>query len=74
MELRRRTARNILAEIPRFCGALRANMTDTARRHCLALAALCAPESEFAGMNRWWVEQTLGWSWETLVEAAIARA
>jgi hypothetical protein len=72
MELRRRTARNLLAEIPLFCHALRANTTDAARRHCLALAALCAPESEFAGMNRWWVERTLGWSWETLVEEAMA--
>jgi hypothetical protein len=72
MVLRQRTAQSVLAKIVLFRRALRAHMTDAARRHCLDLAALCASDSEFAGMNRWWVEETLGWSWDTLVAAAMA--
>jgi hypothetical protein len=65
--LRERTARNILAEIERLRRALRAHMQEAAQRHCLALKELCAPGSEFAGMNRWWVERKLGWTWEVLI-------
>jgi hypothetical protein len=65
--LRSRTARNVLDEIERLRRSLRSAVT--AVRHLRALRELCAPASEFAGMNRWWVEQTIGWTWDDLVAA-----
>jgi hypothetical protein len=65
--LRKRTAQTVLQEI----GTLwRARRNPAARvRHLRALRELCAPESQFAGMNRWWVERTTGKTWEALVAA-----
>lgn len=63
--LRARAARTALAEIERLRRALRT--ADIAVRHLRALRELCDPAAEFAGMNRWWVEQKTGWTWERLV-------
>jgi hypothetical protein len=62
--LRQRTARTVRDEIERLRRALRT--PDAAAQHLRALRELCAPESQFAGMNRWWVEREAGWTWETL--------
>lgn len=66
--LRTRTARTVLDEIERLRRALPNN--DAARRHLRRLRELCDPASEFAGMNRWWIEQKLGWSWDQLAAAS----
>ncbi|TMQ23129.1 MAG: hypothetical protein E6J91_00490 [Deltaproteobacteria bacterium] len=55
------------AKTSRLRRALR--VEDASRRHLQALRELCAPASEFAGMNRWWVERKLCWTWEDLVAA-----
>jgi hypothetical protein len=65
--LREKTARNVLQEIGRLWRARRSR--DISLRHLQALRELCAPESQFAGMNRWWVERTSGKTWEDLVAA-----
>lgn len=65
--LRGRTTRNVLGEIGRLQRALRT--PDVVARHLRALRELCAPASEFAGMSRWWVEKTIGWTWERLAAA-----
>jgi hypothetical protein len=67
VRLRAGTAGNVLAEIGRLQRALRA--ATAAEGHLRTLRALCAPESEFAGMNRWWVERTMGWTWDVLLAA-----
>jgi len=67
VSLRLGTTRNVLAEIERLRRALRTRVN--AVQHLRALRELCDPASEFAGMNRWWVEQTSGWTWEALVAA-----
>lgn len=66
--LRARTARSVLDEIARLWCARRND--DAALRHLRALRELCDPVSQFAGMNRWWVEKTIGWTWEKLVSDA----
>lgn len=66
--LRARTARTVLDEIERLRRALRS--PDTSGGHLRKLRELCDPASQFAGMNRWWVEQKTGWTWETLTAAA----
>jgi len=66
--LRARTARNVLDELERLRRALRSS--GTAEGHRRALRELCAPESEFAGMNRWWVERTTKRPWEEIVATA----
>lgn len=63
--LRARTARTVLAEIEMLRRTLRS--PTVADRHLRALRELCDPASQFAGMNRWWVEQTTGKTWEDLV-------
>jgi hypothetical protein len=69
--LRARTARNVRDEIERLRRVLRSR--EAVGRHLQVLRELCAPASEFAGMNRWWVERTSGWTWDDLV-AATTRA
>jgi hypothetical protein len=66
VELRRRVARNVLDELV----ALHRGFHDAhaRQRHLRVLRELCATESEFAGMNRWWVERQVGWTWERLVD------
>jgi hypothetical protein len=65
--LRARTTRSVLGEIGRLQRAL--HTPETIARHLRSLRELCAPASEFAGMNRWWVENKIGWTWERLVTA-----
>lgn len=65
--LRERTARNVLQEIDRLWRVR--NSPAAAIRHLRALRELCAQESQFAGMNRWWVERIIGCTWEALVAA-----
>jgi len=65
--LRARTAQTLLDEITKLWRAR--HLEDTALRHLRSLRELCAPASQFAGMNRWWVERTIGWTWEGLVAA-----
>jgi hypothetical protein len=67
VSLRARTAQTVVGEIERFRRTLRT--PGAAVRHLRALRELCAAASEFAGMNRWWVERKMGWTWEQLVEA-----
>jgi hypothetical protein len=67
--LREKTVRSVRHEIERLRRALRT--PDAAKRHLRALRELCAPESQFAGMNRWWVEGEAGWTWETLSTADL---
>lgn len=69
--LREKTARNVLGELDRLW---RTRSSGTGGPHLRALRELCAPASEFAGMNRWWVERTTGWTWEQLAEAALRAA
>jgi hypothetical protein len=65
--LRARTARNVCDEIERLRRMLRSR--EAIGRHLQVLRELCAPASEFAGMNRWWVERKSGWTWDDLVAA-----
>lgn len=66
---RLQTAQAVRAEIERLRRALR--IGATAVRHLRALRELCAPDSQFAGMNRWWVERNTGWTWEDLAVAGM---
>jgi hypothetical protein len=63
--LREKTARNVLQEISRLRRARRSR--DISLRHLQALRELCDPASQFSGMNRWWVERTIGKTWDDLV-------
>lgn len=63
VEARRKTTHNLHTEIERFRRAAQMHAHDTADRHLRSVRALCAPESEFARMNRWWVQETMHWRW-----------
>jgi hypothetical protein len=64
--LRSKTARNVLEELNR----LRTGPGEPQRQ---ALRGLCAPDAQFAGMNRWWVEHVTGRPWEEIVAAPATR-
>lgn len=66
--LRAKAARNARQALQSFERVV--ETPSLAKPHLRTLRELCDPTSEFAGMSRWWVEYTLGWTWEQLVEAA----
>jgi hypothetical protein len=68
LALRMKTAKIVLGELVELKRSLH---NENRRSHLLALRALCAPDAEFAGMNRWWVEHNLGWTWERLSAVAV---
>jgi hypothetical protein len=61
---RRATTRNVVRTIHDLY--VQIDNEHATRRGLIQLHGLCAPDAEFAGMNRWWVEHTLGWTWDTL--------
>jgi hypothetical protein len=63
VRLRAAAAVNVLDEVVKLD---RTAENENALGHLVKLRGLCAPDAEFAGMNRWWVERTLEWTWEDL--------